>query len=46
MNILLAGGPDQMLWIIKIKFHSKLDAREQLGKNLRLLADTLEASGA
>ncbi len=30
---------------IKIKAHSKLDALEKLGKNLRLFTDKVEVSG-
>jgi hypothetical protein len=30
---------------IKIKTHSKLDALEKLGKNLRLFTDKMEVSG-
>jgi phage terminase small subunit len=39
------GAPDEVLRSIKIKAHSKLDALEKLGKNLRLFTDKLEVSG-
>jgi hypothetical protein len=39
------GAPDEVLRTIKIKAHSKLDALEKLGKNLRLFTDKLEVSG-
>jgi hypothetical protein len=39
------GAPDEVLRTIKIKTHSKLDALEKLGKNLRLFTDKVEVSG-
>jgi hypothetical protein len=39
------GAPDEALRTIKIKAHSKLDALEKLGKNLRLFTDKVEVSG-
>jgi phage terminase small subunit len=39
------GAPDEVVRTIKIKAHSKLDALEKLGKNLRLFTDKLEMSG-
>jgi hypothetical protein len=39
------GAPDEVLRTIKSKAHSKLDALEKLGKNLRLFTDKLEMSG-
>ncbi|WP_404289683.1 terminase small subunit [Microvirga sp. RSM25] len=39
------GTPDEVLRTIKIKAHSKLDALEKLGKNLKLFTDKLEMSG-
>jgi phage terminase small subunit len=39
------GEPDTVARTIKIKAHSKLDALEKLGKNLRLFADRVEVSG-
>jgi phage terminase small subunit len=37
--------PDTTIRTIKIKAHSKLDALEKLGKNLKLFSDRLEVSG-
>ena len=39
------GEPDTVARTIKVKSHSKLDALEKLGKNLRLFTDKLEVSG-
>jgi phage terminase small subunit len=39
------GEPDTTARTIKIKAHSKLDALEKLGKNLRLFTDKVEVSG-
>jgi hypothetical protein len=39
------GEPDTIARTIKIKAHSKLDALEKLGKNLKLFTDKLEMSG-
>jgi hypothetical protein len=39
------GEPDTISRTIKIKAHSKLDALEKLGKNLKLFSDKLEVSG-
>src|SRR3712207_2744004 len=39
------GAPDEVLRTIKIKAHSKLDALEKLGKNLKLFTGKLEMSG-
>jgi hypothetical protein len=39
------GAPDKVLRTIKIKAHSKLDALEKLGKNLKLFTEKLEVSG-
>lgn len=39
------GAPDEVLRTVKIKTHSKLDALDKLGKNLRLFTDKLEVSG-
>ena len=39
------GEPDTIARTIKVKSHSKLDALEKLGKNLRLFADRVEVSG-
>jgi hypothetical protein len=39
------GEPDTTARTIKVKAHSKLDALEKLGKNLRLFADRVEVSG-
>jgi hypothetical protein len=39
------GEPDVTVRTIKIKAHSKLDALEKLGQNLRLFTDKLEVSG-
>ena len=38
-------APDEVQRTIKIRAHSKLDALEKLGKNLRLFTDKLEVSG-
>lgn len=38
------GEPDTTARTIKIKAHSKLDALEKLGKNLKLFTDKLEMS--
>jgi phage terminase small subunit len=39
------GEPDTIARTIKIKAHSKLDALEKLGKNLKLFTDKLEMRG-
>jgi phage terminase small subunit len=39
------GEPDTVARTIKIKAHSKLDALEKLGKNLKLFTEKLEVSG-
>jgi phage terminase small subunit len=39
------GEPDTIARTIKVKAHSKLEALEKLGKNLRLFAEKLEVSG-
>jgi phage terminase small subunit len=39
------GEPDAVARTIKVKAHSKLDALEKLGKNLKLFTDKLEMSG-
>jgi phage terminase small subunit len=39
------GEPDTTVRTIKVKAHSKLDALEKLGKNLKLFTDKLEMSG-
>ncbi|MGF9763929.1 hypothetical protein AAII07_53335 [Microvirga sp. 0TCS3.31] len=39
------GEPDTIARTIKIKAHSKLDALEKLGNNLKLFTDKLEVSG-
>jgi phage terminase small subunit len=39
------GEPDTTARTIKIKAHSKLDALEKLGKNLKLFTDKMEMSG-
>jgi hypothetical protein len=39
------GEPDTAARTIKVRTHSKLDALEKLGKNLKLFTDKLEMSG-
>jgi phage terminase small subunit len=39
------GEPDTIARTIKVKAHSKLDALEKIGKNLKLFTDKMEMSG-